>query len=157
MVLDRVDYAALAKSFDCVLCNDITKLFYCNIDGEYNEPEQINGFIDNSEEIKLIEEHIDDLENKLNYLDSLYDCNDVQYNDIQERIDQLKERIDELEQDNNPEIFQYYIISNSGKDILTYHTDEIVYYLPTLDSYVWGVTHYGTSWDYVLTDIKIDE
>jgi hypothetical protein len=22
--------------------------------------------------------------------------------------------------------------------------------------YIWGVTHYGTSWDYVLTDIKIE-
>ena len=34
-------------------------------------------------------------------------------------------------------------------------TDEIVYYNEELDMYVWGITHYGTSWDYVLTDIAI--
>ena len=35
-------------------------------------------------------------------------------------------------------------------------TNEIVFYSEDLDMYLWGVTHYGTSWDYVLTDIKID-
>ena len=24
-----------------------------------------------------------------------------------------------------------------------------------LDIYIWAVTHFGTSWDYVLTDIKL--
>ena len=52
---NRVDYRALAKSFDAVLCNDITKLFYSDINGEYNEVEQINGFIDNSEIIEELE------------------------------------------------------------------------------------------------------
>lgn len=54
------------------------------------------------------------------------------------------------------EIFQYYIIDDRGADILQQYTNEIVYYIPSLDIYIWGVTHYGTSWDYVLTDIKID-
>lgn len=53
------------------------------------------------------------------------------------------------------EIYQYYIISSSGVDILT-ELDEIVFYNETLDMYVWGVTHYGTSWDYVLTDVVLD-
>ena len=35
-------------------------------------------------------------------------------------------------------------------------TNEVVFYLPIIDAYVWGVDHYGTSWDYVLTDIKIE-
>ena len=26
----------------------------------------------------------------------------------------------------------------------------------TLDLYIWGVTHYGTGWDYVLTNINLD-
>lgn len=53
------------------------------------------------------------------------------------------------------EVFQFYIISDNGADILMELTDEIVYYNEELDMYVWGVTHYGTSWDYVLTDIKL--
>jgi hypothetical protein len=106
-----VDYRTLAKAFDAVLVNDITKLFYCDINGEWNEPEYYNGS----------EYWTDD------------DGNEY-YN----------------------EIFQYYIIDRNGADLLQEWTDEIVYYLPALDMYVWGVTHYGTSWDYVLTDIKTD-
>lgn len=52
------------------------------------------------------------------------------------------------------EIFQYYIVSSSGVDILE-ELDEIVFYNEELDMYVWGVTHWGTSWDYVLTDVEI--
>jgi hypothetical protein len=103
-----VDYRTLAKAFDAVLCNDITKLFYVDINGEYNEPE-------------------------------LYNSSDY-----------------DPENDCYCEIYQYYIISSNGADILADYTDEIVYYLPALDVYVWGVTHFGTSWDYVLTDIKIE-
>ena len=118
-----IDYRTLSRAFDAVMCNDITKLFYADINGEYSEPEQVNGIIDNSE-----------------------------------RIEELQEEIEELEegQENTPEIFQYFIISDNGAEILKDYTDEIVYYIPALDCYVWGVTHYGTSWDYVLTDIKIE-
>lgn len=55
------------------------------------------------------------------------------------------------------DIYQYYIISSQGADILTDYTDEIVYYNEALDMYVWGVTHWGTSWDYVLTDIPCEK
>lgn len=55
------------------------------------------------------------------------------------------------------EIYQYYIISNSGYDFLARFTDEIVFYNEKLDIYLWGITHFGTSWDYVLTDIKLVE
>lgn len=44
----------------------------------------------------------------------------------------------------------------TGARLLQQETNEIVYYNETLDMYLWGVTHYGTSWDYVLTSIKID-
>lgn len=52
-------------------------------------------------------------------------------------------------------IFQDYIISEYGYKFLSEYTDEIVFYNEKLDIYVWGITHYGTSWDYVLTDIKL--
>lgn len=53
------------------------------------------------------------------------------------------------------DIFQYYIVSDNGAEILK-EAGEIVYYNEKLDMYLWGVTHYGTSWDYVLTDIKLE-
>lgn len=61
------------------------------------------------------------------------------------------------ENDEYYEVFQYFIISSEGYKILSRFTDEIVYYNEELDLYVWGVTHCGTSWDYVLTDIKIEK
>lgn len=55
------------------------------------------------------------------------------------------------------EVYQYYIISDSGANFLERYTDEIVYYNEELDMYLWGITHFGTSWDYVLTDIRVSE
>ena len=54
------------------------------------------------------------------------------------------------------EVFQFYIISENGYKILEELTDEIVYYNSDLDMYIWGITHFGTSWDYVLTDIPVE-
>ena len=54
------------------------------------------------------------------------------------------------------DIYQYYIVSSNGAQILSDYTNEIVWYNEELDLYVWGVTHFGTAWDYVLTDIKIE-
>lgn len=52
------------------------------------------------------------------------------------------------------EVFQWYIVSDGGAELLQSWTDEILYYHENLDIYLWGVTHWGTSWDYVLTDIR---
>ena len=52
-------------------------------------------------------------------------------------------------------VFQDYIISEQGYKILAKLTDEYVFYNEKLDLYIWAVTHFGTSWDYVLTDIKL--
>jgi hypothetical protein len=56
------------------------------------------------------------------------------------------------ENDSYSEIFQYYIIDPDTAERLKEHTDEIIYYIEKLDIYVLGVTHYGTSWDYVGAD-----
>lgn len=148
-----LDYRTLTKAFDAVLVNDITKLFYSSVNGEYNEVEQVNGYIDNSEEIDAKREQIETLEETRDNSD---DPEQIAYIDGQ--IDIINEQIDELErkQDEQREIFQYYIISDSGAEILQNYTDDPVYYLPVLDCYVWGVTHFGTSWDYVLTDCKLE-
>ena len=52
-------------------------------------------------------------------------------------------------------IFQDYIISESGYEFLKEYTDEIVFYNEELDLYIWGITHFGTAWDYVLTNVKL--
>lgn len=53
------------------------------------------------------------------------------------------------------DIYQYYIIDEHGAHILQELTDELVYYSEKLDLYLWGIDHFGTSWDYVLTNVKI--
>lgn len=58
------------------------------------------------------------------------------------------------EGDSYAEVFQWFIISGQGARILEECTDELVWYNEELDMYLWGVTHWGTGWDYVLTDIK---
>ena len=61
------------------------------------------------------------------------------------------------EEDTYYDIFQYFIIDNRGAEILEeLAPNEIVYYNENLDIYLWAITHYGTSWDYVLTDIELD-
>ena len=105
-----VDYKTLSKCGHMVLCNDITKLFYGSINGEYIEP----------------------------YLISGYDIG--------------------CEEDGSPlEIFQYYIVDSGLARILERHTKETLFYIEPLDMYIWAITHFGTSWDYVLTNIKIKE
>lgn len=57
------------------------------------------------------------------------------------------------ENDEYAEIYQWFIVSDAGAQIIQDYTDEILYYHEEIDIYLWGVTHFGTSWDYVLTDI----
>ncbi len=45
------------------------------------------------------------------------------------------------------EVFQWYIISDPS--FIMEHTDELVFHDEELDLYILGVTHFGTSWDYV--------
>lgn len=61
-----------------------------------------------------------------------------------------------LYDDEDLTIYQYYIISEYTADKLQKHTNEIILYNADLDMYLLGVGHFGTSWDYVLTDIKIE-
>lgn len=55
------------------------------------------------------------------------------------------------------DIYQYYIISEDGFRFLGDFTDEIVFYNAELELFLWGITHYGTAWDHVLTNIKLKE
>ena len=97
-----LDYATLAKAFNCVLANDIM-----------NTTASIG----------------------------YWDC--ITGNDYDEEADEYAE------------IYQLYIVDACGAEILE-EAGEIVYYNEELDLYVWGVTHWGTAWDYVLTNIPLN-
>ena len=131
-----VDYATLSKAFDAVLNNDIMSKTF-----DIGYWEQESGFVDNSEKIEEMREKIEELEEEENA----------------KEIEELESKIEELEeeQEYQPDIYQYYIVSDNGARILE-EFNEIVFYNEALDMYLWGVTHYGTSWDYVLTNIPCD-
>ena len=67
----------------------------------------------------------------------------------------LENGLEENEDGYFHDVYQYYIITYGGARTLAEFTDELVYYHEELDMYLWGITHFGTSWDYVLTDIKL--
>lgn len=138
-----VDYATLAKCFDAVLNNDIMSLTY-----DIGSWDQVSGIIDNTDEIEELEEKRDELEEQNESSPSQIIENEI--NGINEKIEEL-----ENEQDDDPEVFQWFIVDDWGARLLK-DINEIVYYNGTLDMYLWGVTHCGTSWDYVLTSIAID-
>lgn len=141
-----VDYRTLAKSFNAVLNNDIINKTY-----DFGYWDIISGGVDNSKEIEEIREQIEELEELITM-----DTSEEYDNEINKQIEELEEKIEELEEEQEPdEIFQWYIVDDNGARILE-EAQEIIYYNEELDMYLWGVTHYGTSWDYVLTNIKIE-
>lgn len=145
-----VDYATLAKAFDAVLNNHIIEKTQ-----DIGYWEQESGFIDNLETIEELQEQKEALDYKLS--DLVEEGNEEEADKIRQKIYDIEEQIEVLqeEQDNsyNIEIYQYYIVSSQGAEILA-EINEIVFYNEELNMYVWGVTHWGTAWDYVLTDIK---
>ena len=142
-----VDYATLAKAFDAVLNNDIMSLTY-DIGSWEQVSGQVNGIVDNTDEIEELEEKKDELVEQNENSPSQI---------LENEIDEINEKIEELENEQNDEleVFQWFIVDDWGARLLQ-EINEIVYYNETLDMYLWGVTHYGTEWNYVLTNIKID-
>ena len=141
---NRLDYATLAKAFDAVLNNDIMNKTY-----DIGYWDQESGFIDNSDAIEELQDQIEELEDQITD-----DTTPEHDEEITAKIEELQDQIEYLEneQDELPEVFQWYIVSDNGARILE-EINEIVYYNEALDMYIWGVTHWGTSWDYVLTDV----
>lgn len=147
-----LDYATLSKAFDAVLNNDIIRAT-----SDIGYWEQESGFVDNSEEIEELNERIEEIDDRQSELIDGDAEETEEYEILQNELEELQEKIEELEEETgNDEIYQYYIISNNGAEILKYWTNEIVFYNEELNMYVWGVTHLGTRWDYVLTDIKLN-
>lgn len=149
-----VDYATLAKAFDAVLNNDIIQKTY-----EIGYWEQESGMVDHAEKIEELQEEIDSI---MYDISEMIDA-DESFEDSEKhlamvsKMEELQDEINELEEEQensyNADIYQYYIVDDNGARILE-EINEIVFYNEELDMYVWGVTHYGTAWSYVLTDIK---
>lgn len=160
----RVDYATLAKAFDAVLCNNIPQadpsIFENIVSGSFERYEDTNGNIydyteaqDKIEELQAVVDDIADcITNDTDPSEYLYK-DDYEYS--HETIEELEQDIDALECPNKQDIYQFYLVSDNAKDPLEM-ANEIIFYSELLDCYVWGVTHFGTSWSYVLTDIEID-
>lgn len=144
---NRVDYETFAKAFNHVYCDfealskaagyDFEPVggsdYYYELDGETYTPEEMET---KKEEL---EAHLQELE---------------EMEDASEEISSVENDLEELQDEKYYDIFQYYIVPENAVEILE-ENNEIVLYSDTLNLYVWGVTHYGTAWSYVLTDIEI--
>lgn len=140
-----VDYRTLARAFDAVMANDImskTADLGCwepySGSEEYYEDSAGNVYDYDGAQEKIAE--IEDAMREIEDEDS-------------EECRELEEEKEMLEDAHYHAIFQWFIVSGYGAEILK-EAGEIVYYNEYLDLYLWGVTHYGTSWDYVLTNIR---
>lgn len=167
----RVDYATLAKAFDLVLNNHIMEATYNVGDWERISGVDEDGIEEIEEQTAQITEEIEELEerqekireeiNKLTEDEERVKALNEQWNELDRKAKDLNWKREELEdeayelENYEPEIYQTYIVDSRGADILQ-EFNKILYYNEELDMYVWGVTHFGTSWDYVLTDIKLE-
>lgn len=148
-----VDYRTLAKSFDAVMNNGIKE----NTDN-IGYWEQISGIVNNEDKIQELNDKIGELQFDIEELENSDEqFKEVEIAELKNKIEELEDEIAELEDEQNypDEVFQWFIVDNNGAEILT-ECDEIVYYNEELDMNLWGVTHWGTSWDYVLTNIKLE-
>lgn len=161
-----VDYRTFSKAFDAVMNNSIMQELESA--GYYFEPVQ-DGSSDYSDEIDELREEADDLETQADDLEE--EADDEEEAENQQHADELRaqaenlrnlaeekrDRADDLESEQDaPEIFQFFIVDDAGAEIIQEWTDDPLFYCSALDMYIWGVTHWGTSWDYVLTDIRLN-
>lgn len=63
-----------------------------------------------------------------------------------------------FDEEGNPyEICQYFIITRDGYEFLEeFAPNEILFYDNELDIHIWGITHWGTPWKYIFTNIKAE-
>lgn len=77
--------------------------------------------------------------------------------DIFNELDFVLEGGEVYDEEGEPIMFcQYYITDSFGADVLSMNNETILY-CDYLNIYVWAVSHWGTSWEYVLTGIPVPE
>lgn len=163
----RVDFRCFAKAFDAVLNNTIMSAtadigYWEPVSGSEEYYEDHAGTVYNYDEaqerIEELEVERDALQEQIDELDEnepddgFSDEEQAKRDALQKKIDELEADIDWLNDAHYDEVFQWFIVSDNAVSLLE-EANQIVYYNEALDMYVWGVTHWGTSWDYVLTCI----
>lgn len=147
-----VSYGTLAKCFNLVQCGaDILE------DYDY---EIVSGGVDEDRiyELKSRQEELEDIKESLE--GNLLYVTGNKYLKLSGELSAVEDELVEI----NDELYniydtsdyqQYYIVDESAEDILKLN-NENVFYIDKLGILVWGVTHIGTSWNLVLTNIKIE-
>lgn len=65
----------------------------------------------------------------------------------------LQEYIEDSSQ--STEVYQTFIVDERTHEMLKDY-GEITYYLESIDSYFWAITHFGTAWSHVMTNLPIN-
>ena len=140
-----VDYRTLAKAFDAVMNNDIISN---TSDIGYWEPWSGNEEYYEDEDGNIYD--YDGAQEKIEEIEAAQDAIEDEESEEWQALEAAKETLQDA---HYHDIYQWFIVSDNGAEILK-EAGEIVFYNEKLDMYVWGVTHWGTSWDYVLTGIR---
>lgn len=151
----RLSYYTMSKQFDAVLCNNI-----CEVDPNLFDNLESGDFysyyiagVEVSEE--NYNEQKEEIENAIDDLSFEEWETEEQERIADEHIKQLEDRLTDFETIEN-EVFQWFIVSDSALWYLK-RAGELVFYSDVLGCYIWGVCHWGTSWGYVMTSLRISD
>ena len=133
----KLDYRGLAELVgDMIMCNNIPEVDYQIFDNIHCG--SLYYLSDDAE--------YDYAEYLANYENS---CDDEEPKTYQEWLEDNRE-----DYEREIQIYQYYLIRDP---YWLEQAGELVLYSEKLDCYVWCVDHWGTAWDYVLSNLCVDE
>ena len=139
---------------DMVLCNDILDVD-CDM-----ELQNMDYLVDTDDVKTWISEYTNDdfLMDFFDYDDNKHDIDNLTDDDLQlVKDDYLMDIIDDLDLYNYyDDIYQYYIIDDYSSDLFI-KLQYPVFYSNVLNVFVVGITHWGTSWSYILTNQTFDD
>lgn len=129
--------------------------------GDDIESDDIEGEIDRIDFWSMreaIENHQSVIEEQKTEAEEAFEALEEEVKELTKLKERLEAELDDLECEDTTEAeyYQYFIVSDSGAQILEENTNEALWYNAELDLYVWGVGHFGTAWDYVLTSIPCE-
>lgn len=85
-------------------------------------------------------------------------CNDIQNIEDYSIYDNMEYERDEEEENDDweyPDIYQWFIVEPHNYWFEQYKDNFVMTYSDKLNVWILCVTHFGTGWDYVATDVKI--
>ena len=137
-----------------VLCNDILDVD-CDM-----ELQNMDYLVDTDDVKTWISTYANDdfLMDFFDYDDNKHDIDNLTDDDLQlVKDDYYMDIIDDLDLWNYyDDIYQYFIIDDCSSDLFI-KLEYPVFYSNALNVYVVGITHWGTSWNYILTNQTFDD